>query len=62
MKSQIEIVEQRRGSLTVNIIPATNGSDVTTIEPTATLKTAIRILVEHQIGGAPKYSRNDSRR
>ena len=34
----------------MKIIVATNGSDVTTIEPTATLETAIGILVEHQIG------------
>jgi CBS domain-containing protein len=44
------IMTERGRPVTVKIILATKGSDVTTIEPTATLETAIGILVEQQIG------------
>jgi len=36
--------------MTVKTILAIKGSDVTTIEPTATLETAVRILAERRIG------------
>jgi CBS domain-containing protein len=44
------IMTERGRPVTVKTILAAKGSDVTTAEPTATLETAIGILVEHQIG------------